>query len=78
MGTITRVGASLKFDACAMPALWPTRADDLNSGVWAPVGRNNSTAEVRRATARWSGEVGCTEAQFNSTVYNLLGYTLII
>jgi hypothetical protein len=55
VGTITRVSASLKFGACAMPALWPRRADDLNSGVWAPVGRNNSTDEVRRATAKVVG-----------------------
>jgi hypothetical protein len=41
VGSITRVSANLKFGACAMSALWPTRTDDLKRwctflGVWAP------------------------------------------
>jgi hypothetical protein len=36
-------------------------------GQFQAVERNSSTAEVRCAAAKWSGEVGRTEAQFNST-----------
>jgi hypothetical protein len=42
-------------------------------GHFQGVGRNSSTAEVRCAAAKWSGEVGWTEAQFNSTVVHFLG-----
>jgi hypothetical protein len=35
--------------------------------------RNSLTAEVRCAAARWSGEVGRTEAKFNSTVVHFVG-----
>jgi hypothetical protein len=37
------------------------------------VGRTSSSAEMRCAAAKWSGEVVCTEAQFNSTVVHFVG-----
>ena len=37
------------------------------------VGRTSSSAEMRCAAAKWSGEVVCTEGQFNSTVVHFVG-----
>lgn len=38
VGSIARVRPSLKFGACAMAALWPTRADELKHRCTFPRG----------------------------------------